>query len=324
MINAVKKFADKKVDGLRTGVRRAFLIATEPVRAADEARQFPAALRELGATMPHGDGHPVLVIPGFSAHDLSTLPLRHALDKMGYKTFGWEAGINAGLTEKKIRHLYQHLEGIYEENGCQKVTIIGHSLGGLVARCLAHEFPDMIAGVITLGSPFGVGAEPDEVPKWLVNIIQKLNDKEYTLKKPGMSERLLTPAKNIPHTSISSIHDGIGGYKACLNPDTPLAENIILNEASHTGLVCNGEVLAIVLDRLAQLKGQFEKRRKWSRWKKPEIKSPVNPEFELTDENSLLQDVPVESRKKSKKPLSSKKTTSPSNSARRRPAARPS
>ena len=288
--------------------KMAFLIAAEVPRIGIEAVQYRTSMKKLLAETPRGDSHPVLVIPGFGASDPFTKPLRKFLHKLGYKTYGWENGINAGLTEEKIQHLYDHVKDLYEKNGNQKVTIIGWSLGGLEARCMAHEFPHMVRAVISLGSPFGISEHPDASPKLLVNTIQMMNDKPYTLKAPGMKERLLTPAEGVPTTSIYSKSDGIAGWQACLNPDTPLSENIEIEDASHVGFVFNPKVLAVIADRVAQPEGN------WKPYDCPHQKPPKNPKFELTEENTFLKDIPVASRKK---------PTFPSNLVRRRPGARP-
>ena len=296
--------------------KMAFLIAAEVPRVGIEAVQYRATLKKLLAEAPRGDGHPVLVIPGFGASDFFTKVLRGFLEKLGYKTHGWENGVNAGLTEEKIRNLYNRVEKIYKEDGNRKVTIIGWSLGGLEARCLAHEFPHMVRAVVSLGSPFGISEHPDASPKLLVNTIQVLNDKQYTLKAPGMKERLLTPAEGVPTTSIYSKSDGIAGWQACLNPETPLSENVEVEDASHVGFVFNPKVLAVIADRLSQPEG------KWKPYDLPHGhgRPPENPKFELTEENTFLKDVPLADRKKSS-PW--KKITSRNNSARPRPGERP-
>lgn len=289
--------------------KMAFLIATEPPRVVLEAVQYQATLKKLLATLPRGNGDPVLIIPGFMAHDVLTKPLRSFLEKLGYKTYGWENGINAALTEEKINRLYAHAEKISKENGGKGVHVIGWSLGGIMAHVMAHE-SSKIRSVITLGSPFGISEHMDASPKWLVNLIQLLNEKKYTLEAPDMASRMLTPANGVPTTSIYSKTDGIAGWQACLNPKAPLSENIEVEDASHVGFVLNPKVLAVIADRLAQPKG------KWKPYQCPEQQPPQNPEFKLTEENTFLPHVPLAERLK--------KSTSRNNSGRRRPGAQPS
>jgi len=269
--------------------KMAFLLATEPSRVAIEAVQLRNAMPGLLAKAPRGDGHPVMVIPGFGATDFFTKPLRKFLDKLGYKTYGWENGVNARLTEEKIDKLYKQLEKISKENGDQKVTLIGWSLGGIIARVMAHESPK-IRAVITLGSPFGISEHPDASPKLLVDTIQRLNEEKYTLNAPGMKERMLTPAEGVPTISIYSKSDGISGWQASRNPTAPLVQDIEI-EGSHCGLVINPETYSALADILPHPEKVYDPQHR---------KPPKNPKFELTDENTFLKDIPVASRKKSK------------------------
>jgi len=236
--------------------KRNFLNATEAFRLATEFNQFRATWPELRATAPQGDGHPVLIIPGFTASDLPSYRLRRALREVGYNAYGWDGGVNTGLRNKTVEHLHSRLKEIYDENGGQKVSLIGHSMGGIYARCLAHEFPDMVRDVITVGSPFGIGMNKGATPALLVNTIQLLSNSKYSLKVAGMAERLLTPP-DVPTTSIFSKMDGIAGWRACLNPKTRWSENIEV-KSSHMGMICNKDVLSILLDRLAQPEGAWK------------------------------------------------------------------
>jgi hypothetical protein len=290
--------------------KMAFLIATEPARVVSEILHLRKVMPKLMAIAPKGDGHPVLVIPGFMATDHPTILLRNFLDKLGYKTYGWENGANAGLTEDKINRLYAQLKKISDENGGKKVSIIGWSLGGIEAHVMAHEVPEIIRNVITLGSPFGINEHPDASPKILVSGIQVLNEDKYTLKAPGMPERMLTPAPGVPTTSIYSKTDGIAGWRACLNPTSPLSENIEVEDASHIGFVFNPRVFAIIADRLAQREGH------WKPYDCPRCRPPENPKFELTEDNTFLKDLPLDARKK--------KPTSRNNSGHHHPEAPPS
>ena len=100
-----------------------------------------------------GQGRPVLVIPGFLASDGSTRPLRQALRQAGFKVRGWGQGRNFGLRgdvmgmiDARVRELEARYGG--------PVSIVGWSLGGLIAREYAKIEPDRVDRVVTLGSPF--------------------------------------------------------------------------------------------------------------------------------------------------------------------------
>jgi pimeloyl-ACP methyl ester carboxylesterase len=120
------------------------------------------ALWEAGAALalwpllqlaPRGDGHPVLVLPGLVASDMSTKLLRRYLQGRGYDAHGWGLGRNFGPRDGIEDGMIAKLEALHAESG-RKVSLIGWSLGGIYARELAKELPDHVRCVITLGTPF--------------------------------------------------------------------------------------------------------------------------------------------------------------------------
>ena len=96
-------------------------------------------------------GPPVYVIPGFVASDKTCAALRHSLAEAGWRTFPWDLGFNKGAHADVIRHLRQRLEAIHDE---RPVLVVGWSLGGVYAREVAREVPELVRAVVTLGSPF--------------------------------------------------------------------------------------------------------------------------------------------------------------------------
>lgn len=118
------------------------------LRSAVDYRRFLAPRDALAGNV--GQGRPVLVIPGFLASDSSTRPLRLALRQAGFRAHGWKRGRNFGLganifdlVDTRVRHISRG----------EPVSIVGWSLGGLVAREFAKRTPDLIDRVVTLGSP---------------------------------------------------------------------------------------------------------------------------------------------------------------------------
>jgi pimeloyl-ACP methyl ester carboxylesterase len=98
-----------------------------------------------------GDGRDVIVFPGFMASDTTTARLRRSLAVAGFRTHGWGLGRNRGVRVDTLDRVAHQLDSL-ELQG--PATLIGWSLGGLVAREFAKAFPDRVARVITLGSPF--------------------------------------------------------------------------------------------------------------------------------------------------------------------------
>jgi len=97
------------------------------------------------------EGPPAYVIPGFFASDRTCTELRRALADAGWRTFPWDLGLNRGAHPETLRHLRQRLEVIYDG---RPLLIVGWSLGGVYARELARQVPEMVRAVVTLGSPF--------------------------------------------------------------------------------------------------------------------------------------------------------------------------
>ena len=216
------------------------------------------ALWDLGAffawmpllrTLPRGDGHSVLVLPGLMASDESTRPLRAFLQDRGYVPYGWEQGRNHGPRPGVEDGMARRLKEIADRSG-RKVSVIGWSLGGLYARVLATQFPEIVRQVITLGSPFT--GDPRASNAWRVF--------EYT---SGISvddtrwHKILRDPIAVPTTSVYSRSDGIVAWQCSVERERAQAENIEV-EGSHCGLGHNPVVLYAIADRLAQPEGKWE------------------------------------------------------------------
>ncbi len=212
------------------------------------------ALFEWSSTIPFkaidrhkkdtGDGHPVMLLPGFMATDASNKPLRKYLSKIGYDAYGWEIGRNFAKIEY-IDSLLQRVEKLYEEYG-EKVSLIGWSLGGIYARQVAKEAPELIRQVITMGSPFG-GVTQRNHARWLHNIITVGKGTQNV--DPELLRDIPIPP-DVPLTAIYSKEDGIVPWEVCYEKhESPIIQNIQVR-GSHLGFGVNPVVLNIIADRL--------------------------------------------------------------------------
>jgi pimeloyl-ACP methyl ester carboxylesterase len=199
---------------------------------------------------PKGDGHPVLALPGFLASDLSMAPMRRYLKELGYDAHAWNMGRNLGGVGSKRGALRDLVARIHQETG-RKVSIVGWSLGGVYARDLALQVPDMVRSVITLGSPFA-------------NDIRATNATRLyeALSGEGVDDipeirQAIAGDMPVPATSIYSRTDGIVNWKTCVLRSSATAENIEVYFASHVGLGVNPAALWAVANRLAQAEGEF-------------------------------------------------------------------
>jgi pimeloyl-ACP methyl ester carboxylesterase len=193
--------------------------------------------------LPSGDGHSVIVIPGLGVSDFSTLPLRSFLRDRGYDPHPWRQGFNFGPKEGVLAGCLEQLKALHRQSG-GPVSLIGWSLGGIYARELAKEQPDLVRCVITLGSPFA--GHPRATNAWrLFELVSGQSAHDHAL----IDAIKTTPP--VPTTSIYSRTDGIVAWQCSINPDTPMAENIEI-QASHIGLGMHPLAMMAVADRLAQ------------------------------------------------------------------------
>ncbi|MEL7061034.1 MAG: alpha/beta fold hydrolase [Acidobacteriota bacterium] len=218
-----------------------------------EARAFAeGALGALAAPWllegPRGDGHRVVVLPGFLASDLSTRPLRGFLRRMGYDPVGWGLGRNLGLRTRLEEELVEQIEFLADQSG-GPVSVIGWSLGGVYARWVANETPASVRSVITLGSPFA--DDPRANHAW--RLFERISPRSLGELEPHQID-MIQRNPPVPTTSIYSRTDGVAAWRCSVTPSGERAENIEVH-GSHFGLGVNPLVLHAITDRLAQPEG---------------------------------------------------------------------
>jgi len=107
-----------------------------------------------GFGAPKGDGSGVVLIPGFLGTDVYLMEMYAWLLRLGYRPYFSGIGLNAECPNLLIRRrLNATLDRAVRETG-RAVHVIGHSLGGIIARAVAHQRPGDVASVTTLASPF--------------------------------------------------------------------------------------------------------------------------------------------------------------------------
>ncbi len=123
------------------------------MRVREVAALLPRVYRSFGRLGERGPKHgpKLMVIPGFLATDRTTLGLQRALADAGFRVRGWGLGLNLKVTERTVDLIADQVERF---GGGSKVILVGWSLGGLYARVVAQERPDLVEKVVTLGSPF--------------------------------------------------------------------------------------------------------------------------------------------------------------------------
>jgi pimeloyl-ACP methyl ester carboxylesterase len=223
---------------------------------------------------PKGDGHAVLVLPGFVAGDASTYLLRQFLSDRGYQPSGWMQGRNLGPKPGVLESVLEHVQSLHKNSG-RKISIIGWSLGGIYARELAKLAPKSVRSVITLGSPFGGPGEATNA-WWLYKI--------FNPDHSAVSEELkhLADAPPCPTTALFSRTDGVVPWQASSHSAAQLAaradlENIEV-EVSHLGMGAHPLVLYAIADRLAQAEGQWQPFDR-DGWRKLAFRNPTRTSF---------------------------------------------
>lgn len=240
---------DDRSQGVRPPSRLMLLAES---RALLELAAFYAARPLLGA-LPKGDGHPVLVLPGFLASDTSTAPLRGLLGDLGYAPHGWELGRNVKVDSQRVRDMEALLLRIHRDSG-KKVSIVGWSLGGVFARELAKMHPLAVRQVISLGSPIS----DDRGHTNAARLFEYLNGKEPQPVREGRFKGL-GEAPPVPTTSILTRSDGIVHWRGSVqhpHAGHERTENIEVI-ASHVGLGVNPSVMVAIADRLRQPEGEW-------------------------------------------------------------------
>jgi len=212
-----------------------------------------------GLGVPRGDGSPVVLIPGFLGSDLYMAHLSSWLSRVGYRSYFSGIRLNATCPNLLIKYrLAEIIEKAIRETG-RKIHLIGHSLGGMMARSIAAQQPDNVASVITLGSPFRGKVLHRSVMEATAAV------REQVIKEHGkqvlpecytarctcefVSSLQCKEAAPVMQTAIYTRDDGIVDWRYCRTGD---ANSDFEVTGTHIGLVFNPAVYSIVATRLAE------------------------------------------------------------------------
>lgn len=225
---------------------KAVMFAEWP-RAAWSLGSLPFAWPDL-MQAPRGDGRPVLTLPGLVNSDLSNIVMRRYLDALGYRAFRWELGRNFGprAIGGEGERLFERIAAIHAETG-EKVTLVGVSLGGIMARVAAHRHPELVREVITVSSPFA--GLPTATNVWRVFELvsgQRADDPAVR----AFLEEAATPLP-VPATAIWSRTDGLVNGEVCHEEACGEARSIEVR-SSHLWVQMKPEVLRAIADTLGR------------------------------------------------------------------------
>lgn len=213
-----------------------------------------------GEGVEDGRGRPVLMIPGFLAGDDSLALMTRWLRRSGYHTRKAGMRANVDCSARIVERIEDRLEALVEQQG-QRAAIVGQSRGGTFGRVLAKRRPDLVSGVVTLGSPIvkPFGLHP------LVAIQLIALGALGTMRVPGLFsrsclsgdccaefwEQIEAPLpKRIGYVSVYSRSDGVVDWRACLAPDARHVEIA----SSHIGMAVNPSAYTAVADALVSFR----------------------------------------------------------------------
>jgi pimeloyl-ACP methyl ester carboxylesterase len=217
-------------------------------RAAWGVAELSLKWRGLLAT-PRGDGRPVMVLPGLFNSDRSNAVMVRYLAKLGYRTSGWGLGRNLGRRTigSEGERLFARVAEAADAAGTP-VTLVGVSLGGIMARLAAHRLPEQVREVITVSSPYAGPARATRVWRAYQRITGDRIDAAETLALAALVRSPLP----VPATAIWSRSDGLVNGLACRGDDCRAIEV----RSSHLGVQLRPEVLRAVAGVLAEGHGQ--------------------------------------------------------------------
>lgn len=212
--------------------------------------------------LPYAGAHkrtalqPVLLVPGFMAGDYTLSAMGGFLRTQGFRTYRSGIHMNVGCTREAADRLERRIESIANRRG-RKVSIVGHSLGGMLARGLAARRPDLIEGIITLGSPIVAPAAVHNSLEWSTEMLSRLTAAGFgglmsldciagTCARESFEQSHLPLPDDVGFTAVYSRRDGIVDWKACIDP----AAEPVEVRTSHCGMAIDPVVMDHVLTAL--------------------------------------------------------------------------
>jgi triacylglycerol lipase len=216
-----------------------------------------------GFGVPHGDASGVVIIPGFLGTDMYLMELYAWLRRIGYQPYFSGIGLNAECPNLLIRrHLNETMDRALQETG-HPIHVIGHSLGGIIARSVAGQRPDDVASVITLGSPFRGTVAHSRVLKAAEIVRKRIQLKHGQGVLPDCytgrctcqfldSLRRDLP-QGITETAIYTRTDGVVDWRYCITEHPGVDFEV---PGTHIGLAFNPAVYDIIARRLRAARPQ--------------------------------------------------------------------
>jgi pimeloyl-ACP methyl ester carboxylesterase len=255
----------------------AALEAARYLRRSRSERKTRSTAPYADPNRPHGL-EPVLLIPGFMAGDATLKGMAAMLRGAGYRTYRSQIHVNVGCTREAADRLERRLESIAIRRG-RKVSIVGHSLGGMLARGLAARRPDLVHGIVSMGSPIMAPGAVHGVLAWHAEMLVRLARAGFgglmsedcvagSCARASFEETKAPLDPEVGFTAVYSRRDGIVDWRACIDP----AAEPVEVPTSHVGMAFDPLVFDVVrgaLDRQQVTRA--------SRAAAPDVSVPLRP-----------------------------------------------
>ena len=205
-------------------------------------------LAGMGPLGPRGpeDGPPALVVPGLLASDRSTMELRRGLARGGWRVHAWEMELNKGARADTLERLKARLDAVSDH---RKVLLVGWSLGGLFARELARAYPEMVRGVVTLGSPFSGDLKTNNNVRALYEWVAG-----HPVDQPPFPRVLAKPP--VPTLALWSRRDGIVSVRSARGLDGERDKEVEI-DTTHMGFAVSRAALSQINREIAKILEEF-------------------------------------------------------------------
>jgi len=208
-----------------------------------------------GLGVPRGDGSPVVLVPGFMGTDVYLYELYLWLGRIGYRPYMSGIGVNAECAGHLTQRLQHTVTRARLETG-KPVRIVGHSLGGMIARNLCQQRPDLVHQLIHLGSPLqAVHAHPALVATAsmmlaAMSMLTAHNGDCLTSRcQCGFQRNILKPLpEDVHHGAVYTRADGVVDWHDAQEPDARLNHEV---GGTHIGLVYNPRAYRVLARLLA-------------------------------------------------------------------------
>jgi triacylglycerol lipase len=229
-------------------------VVTEGLRYAARAREERRFRRARSYTSRSTSRavEPVILVPGFMAGDWTLAAMAHTLRTRGFRTYRSHITANVSCTLNAAAQLESRLEAIAQRRGT-RVQVVGHSLGGMIARGIAVRRPDLVSGIVTMGSPMLAPGAHHVLLSWGVEGLVRLSSAGVpglmssecvagSCARQSFDESREPIADDIGFTAIWSKRDGIADWRACVDP---IADSVEVT-ASHCGMAFDPKVIDVV------------------------------------------------------------------------------